>query len=357
MILTELTLVNWRNHDRLTIKPNEKLNVIVGENGSGKTNLAEAIYYLSLGRTWRGLTNNELIKADETEAYLHATLKEGESSRKIDVHLEKNRRTISLNGKPIRRLSDLSKAANVIAFSPKDATIFTGPPAERRSFLDKAIAKEDPSYIDCLNGFEKILTERNALLKNEFLDERYLSVLTESLIKAEIPIIKRRKGYIERLEPTLKEVSKAIFGHERGVSISYNPSIDGVDEETLRLAYEESLPLDKIRGMTNKGIHKDDFSVYLDKKEVGAYGSQGENRILSLSIHLSPYFLAKENGGEPIAVLDDVYGELDEKHAKNLTDLLKTMGQTFVTTTDKTIENASVIEVASYHKEETYGRQ
>ncbi len=357
MILTELTLVNWRNHGKLTIRPKDGMNAIVGENGSGKTNLAESIYYLSFGRTWRGLSNDELIKDGESEAYLSATLKDGGSVKKIDVALSKGHRTISLNGKPIRRLSDLSKAANVIAFSPKDTTIFSGPPAERRAFLDKAIAKEDPSHIQSLNDFAKILTERNALLKDECRDERYLSVLTESLIETEIPILERRKSYIEKLEPTLKEVAKAIFGAERGVSVSYNPFVDEFAKDAISSMYQESLPLDKIRGSTTKGIHKDDFTVTLDGREVGTYGSQGENRILSLSMHLSPYFLAKEKGKEPIVVLDDVYSELDEKHAKNLTELLKHMGQTFVTTTDKQIENASIIEVASYHKEETYGRQ
>ena len=346
MILTELTLRNWRNHEKITVNPSPGLNVIVGDNGTGKTNLAEAIYYLSLGRTWRGLSGGELIRKGEKEATLLASLKEGENVRKIEIDLKERQRTILLNGKAIRRLSDLSKIANVIAFSPQNTSIFSGPPADRRSFLDLAIAKEDPAHLSDLNTFLKLLSERNTVLKDELRDEAYLSVLTDQLIAIELPIIKRRVAYLKRLEPTLKKVATAIFGKERPIAISYEPfiGIDGYQEKAKAL-YQSSLDLDKVRGTTTYGIHKEDFTVMLDDKEVGTYGSQGENRILSLAMHLAPYFLIEEEGKKPIVVLDDVYSELDENHANNLTALLETMGQVFITTTNSNVTNASVIEV------------
>ncbi len=346
MILTDLSLTNWRNHEKIEIHPSEGLNAIVGDNGAGKTNLAEAIYYLSLGRTWRGLTGEELIRKGKEEALLLATLKEGENARKIEIRLQGRRRTILLNGKPIKRLSDLSKVAYVIAFSPQNTSIFSGPPADRRSFLDLAIAKEDATHLSDLNSFLKLLGERNAVLKGETVDEAYLSVLTDQLVEVELPIIERRTAYLKRLEPTLKSVATAIFGKERPVTIAYEPFV-GVEgyKEKAKALYQSSLGLDKIRGTTTYGIHKEDFSVMLDEKEVGTYGSQGENRILSLAMHLTPYFLIKEKDKKPIVVLDDVYSELDETHASNLTALLKTMGQVFITTTNSNITNASVIEV------------
>ncbi len=346
MILVELTLRNWRNHKEISIHPSPKLNLVVGGNGTGKTNLAEAIYYLSLGRTWRGLSGEELIKKGEPEATLKAILEEGGNVRKIEVDLTDKKRVITLNGKPIKRLSDLSKAANMIAFSPKNASIFTGPPADRRSFLDLSIAKEDPQHLNDLNDFLKLLSERNAVLKNEAPDDGYLSVLTERLIAIQYPIIKRRKAYIERLEPTVKKVANAIFGKERRISVAYDPftKMEGYEENAERL-YEGSLESDKTRKSTTKGIQKEDFTVTLDDKEVGTYGSQGENRIMSLAMHLSPYFLTEEEGKKPIIVLDDVYSELDEAHRTNLTKLLERMGQVFITATETKITNTSEIEV------------
>lgn len=346
MILTELSLRNWRNHESVTINPSDKLNVIVGDNGAGKTNLAEAIYYLSLGRTWRSLSGDELIRKGEAEAIARACIKEGELIRKIEIDINQKRRSIYLNEKPIRRLSDLSKVSNVIAFSPQNTTIFSGAPADRRAFLDLAIAKEDATHLNDLNTFLKLMSERNAVLKDEFRDENLLSVLTERLIEVQLPIVKRRAAYVRRLAPMLEETAKAIFGKERKIGITYEPfvEIDGYKEKADRL-YKESLNLDEIRGTTAKGIHKEDFTVLLDEKEVGTYGSQGENRILSLAMHLAPYFLTEEEGKKPIVVLDDVYSELDEKHANNLTQLLTGMGQVFITATNTTITNASIIEV------------
>ena len=147
MILKEITLRNWRNYRETTVSPSPGLNLIVGQNGAGKTNLAEAIYYLSLGRAWRGLSHEELIRQDAESARLVATIEEGGLPRKIEVNLTKKGRSIFVNGKGVHRLSDLSKVSNVIAFSPENVRIFSGPPAERRSFLDLAIAKEDPGHL------------------------------------------------------------------------------------------------------------------------------------------------------------------------------------------------------------------
>lgn len=361
MILKEITLRNWRNYRETTVSPSPGLNLIVGQNGAGKTNLAEAIYYLSLGRAWRGLSHEELIRQDAESAHLVATIEESGLPRKIEINLTKKGRSIFVNGKGVRKLSDLSKVSNVIAFSPENVRIFSGPPAERRSFLDLAIAKEDPGHLTDLNAFLKILQERNAVLKDEFRNDGYLSVLTSELIAIERPISERRKRYLERLLAAFKECASSIFGEGREVSILFHPFLesDGYEEKAKAL-YAESLAADIARGSTSKGAHKEDFTVMLDGKDVGAYGSQGENRILSLALHLTPFFLVEDEGKKPIVVLDDVYSELDDNHAQNLTALLQRMGQVFVTATKTNLENASVIEVQNDKatiRREQYGRK
>ena len=348
MIVTDISLRNWRNHESLSVTPSPKVNLIIGSNGSGKTNLAEAIYYLSLGRTWRGLGGSELIRDGEQEAIVKASVKEGDIVRRLEFDVYSKRRAIYLNEKPIKRLSDLSKASNVIAFSPQNTSIFSGPPANRRDFLDLAIAKEDPTHINNLNAFLKILQERNAVLKNEIRDDTYLEVLTERLIELQRPIVEKRSNYIRRLAPVIGEIASKIFSDKRVVGVEYAPFVplEGDYEAEARRIYNDSLPADIARGTTSKGIHKEDYTVTLDGKDVGAYGSQGENRILSLAMHLAPFFLVEDENKKPIVVLDDVYSELDEAHAANLSKLLWEMGQVFVTTTNKNIENASVIEVS-----------
>ena len=167
MQIKNISLKNFRNHSYRNFDFSNNLNVITGENAVGKTNIVEAIYYLSLGRSFRANDDSELIKRNHERAEINATILEGELTRKIKVNITKNGRAILINGKNISKLSELSKCVNVILFQPKDVMLFSGPPRDRRNFLDISISKKSAMYLDYISRYDKVLKERNDLLKSE----------------------------------------------------------------------------------------------------------------------------------------------------------------------------------------------
>jgi len=350
MILESLRLSNWRNYEATTVSPGPKTNLVVGVNGAGKTNLAEAIYYLSIARSWRGSDDKRLIRDGAPSCYVEGVFRKGGRTRRVGIEISAAGKKVLIDDKPIRRTTDLAAVANVLAFSPTDVPLFSGPPADRRAFLDLAIGRENPAHLKELSRVAQILKERNAALKSEFRNDGYVEVLTNELIAAEKPVVLRRQAYVGRLIPAVRRVADKIFGRERPIDIVYQPFLDPGNgyEEAAKALYRDTLEGDYARGTTAQGVHKEDFRVMLDGLDVGGRGSQGENRILSLALHLAPFFLIEDEADKPIVVLDDVYSELDEQHAEGLTAILEELGQVFITATNKTISGASVIEVADH---------
>lgn len=349
MILNHIELRNFRSYDYLDLDLSSGLNLIVGENAVGKTNLAEAIYYLSLARSWRTLDDGNLIKDGKEFALINASISEGELHRQIEIRIEKNAKKIRINGNQIRRLSDLSKLVNVIVFSPNDTRLFRSPPSERRNFLDVAISKKYDEYLTLIGGYSKLLKERNALLKQDNPNLDLLNVLTEQMIKLSEPIIKYRVDYVSSINSLLPSFMERLRGDKKRCSIVYKPFVSQTDNliESMKKAYLDALESDLSRRQTSVGIHREDFCFKMDGQDVGLYGSQGENRIASLAVKLIPYLLIESKEKKPICALDDVTSELDKNHVERLLNIVKKFSQVFITATKLEIEGASVIEVAA----------
>ncbi|MGM9873555.1 MAG: DNA replication/repair protein RecF [Bacilli bacterium] len=350
MYVKKLTLINFRNYKNKTFEFDKSLNVIFGPNGVGKTNVVEAIYYLSLARSFRTIENIELIKEGEKEAYIFAEIYEGNILRRIKVIINKEGRKILINNKPIQKISELSRLTNVVLFEPKDVMLFRGSPSNRRKFLDIALSKQSQGYFDAISRYEKVLKERNELLKREKVDPIYLSTLTELLVKLSKPIIKYRTMYCKDINNILIKITRALTGVCEDMRIEYHPYTNIDDENYLEntlLMFERNKEGDLKRKATSIGIQREDFVFYKNNKDISKFGSQGENRICALALKLAPYFLIKEQDKKPIVVLDDVLSELDEDKKSLLISFVKKFEQAFITTVDNEVKDATTFKIAN----------
>ena len=356
MQIKNISLKNFRNHSYRNFDFSNNLNVITGENAVGKTNIVEAIYYLSLGRSFRANDDSELIKRNHERAEINATILEGELTRKIKVNITKNGRAILINGKNISKLSELSKCVNVILFQPKDVMLFSGPPRDRRNFLDISISKKSAMYLDYISRYDKVLKERNDLLKSEKVDRTLLDVTTEMLVKLSGSIISYRQMYVKDINDILNKITRALTGVEGKLEVIYKPFVEyGKDFQTEALAaFKRAEERDLHAKVTSIGVHREDFSICLNGRDIGRFGSQGENRIVALALKLSPYFLIDDKEKRPVVVLDDVMSELDITHRQRLIKFIKKFEQVFITATKLEVEGASHYQIKKTDKKEDF---
>ena len=347
MLIKKLNLVNFRNHHSVSFDFSEHINAITGPNAVGKTNIAEAIYYLSLAKSFRTNEDAELIKKNQDQATIDAVIKEGELTRKIKVIITKNGRSVMINGKPIANRQELFRCVNVILFQPKDVMLFSGQPMDRRNFLDISISKKSSSYLDYISRYKNILKERNDLLKLEKPDPTLLEVTTEMLIKLSGSIISYRQMYVKDINDILNKITRALTGEEGKLEIKYYPFVtyDANFVENAKKAFKRAEESDFKHKQTSIGIHREDFSISLNGRDIASFGSQGENRLAALALKLSPYFLIEDKDKRPIIVLDDVMSELDNIHQKRLIKFLKKFNQVFITGTSLDIPDCNHLEI------------
>ena len=353
MQIKNISLKNFRNHSYRNFDFSNNLNVITGENAVGKTNIVEAIYYLSLGRSFRANDDSELIKRNHERAEINATILEGELTRKIKVNITKNGRAILINGKNISKLSELSKCVNVILFQPKDVMLFNGPPKDRRNFLDISISKKYNLYLDSISRYDKILKERNELLKSDNIDRTLFDIQTELLVKISGSIISYRQQYVKDINDILNKITRALTGDNRKFELHYNPYVRYDDNflNNARNAFKRAEESDFRHKQTSIGTHREDISISLNGRDIATYGSQGENRIAALALKLSPYFLIEDKDKKPIVVLDDVMSELDPKNQERLIKFLRKFNQVFITGTKLDIPDCNHLLIKKEEKE------
>lgn len=347
MIVNKIILKNFRSYEYLDVSLTKGLNVIVGPNGSGKTNLAEAIYYLSLGKSFRTSNDKEAIATGAETAQIEANTTLGQAKNKIKIILSKETKTVLINSKKIKKLSTLSNLANVIVFKPSDVEMFKDSPSVRRKFLDVAISKQNDIYLENLAMYQKILKERNELLKEENIDKIHLEVLDEQLSKVALSISRERLRYINSINKVLNKVISAISTKKSSLYVTYHPFIelDQVDKQQVMNYYNSYLQTDIKNKSTTVGPHREDFEVYYEDKNIAKYGSQGENRLAAIALILTPYFLISDEDLKPVVILDDVLSELDDIHQRKLIKLISKLNQTIITTTQYDYECSSMYEI------------
>ena len=347
MFVKNLSVHNFRNHIHREFDFSKGINLITGVNASGKTNIVEAIYYLSLARSFKGVENSDIIKRGSEYSQIDSQIVEGDIKRNVRILITKKGRSVLVNGKKVSKLSDLAKCVNVLLFEPKDVMLFRGSPRERRNFLDISLSKQFPIYLEYITRYEKVLRQRNEILKSGMTDQKLLDSVTELLVKYAGPIINYRAMFVKDINDILIKITHALTGVKDKIEITYRPFVnmsESYQKDALD-AFNRSLESDLRHKATSTGIHREDISVSLNGRDIGIYGSQGENRLVALALKLSPYFLVKDKDKKPVVVLDDVMSELDKEHQTQLIKFLEKFEQVFITDTKLEIEGATQIKL------------
>jgi DNA replication and repair protein RecF len=350
MIIHKLALRNFRSYDCVDLSFERGINVIVGDNAEGKTNIVEAIHYLSLARSFRTTEDVNLIKDKSDYAVIDAEILEGDIKKKINVVITGSGKKVKSNSKAINRLSELSELVNVVVFEPPRVMLFKESPKARRDFLDISLSKQSPMYLEYITNYESALRERNELLKSDKPNKTQLDVVTNIIVDVAEKIVRYREMYVEQINKVLSKVVTSIKGEKEVAKIKYLPFVrpDANYQTNAKSAFSKALEGDLKKRVTSIGPHREDFKMSLNGKEVAKYGSQGENRILALALTLSPYFLIEDKDKRPIVVLDDIMSELDEENKERLLSFLSKFEQVFITSTSLEVINATVYEVKNH---------
>ena len=328
MRITQLTVDNFRNHTHTTLQLSDGVNVLVGPNAQGKTNLLEAIYLSCVGRGWRTSRDNEMVQFGKERALVQVTAMKRFGSVDIAIQLGMGlKKSISINRVPIAKVAELMGQINCIFFSPDELKLVKEAPADRRRFMNIDISQIDKSYFYALTRYNKILQQRNAYLKNNN-DSRELSIWDDQLIKQGQIIITKRQAFIQKLTPYVIAKHQELTGGQETITLTYETCTDLAQE--LNSARERDLRL----RTTTVGPHRDDIAILINGKDVRIYGSQGQQRTVALSIKLAELDLFTDITGErPILLLDDVFSELDSNRQARLLTALKNT-QAVITATD-----------------------
>jgi DNA replication and repair protein RecF len=309
-------------------------NILYGENAQGKTNILEAIYLCGTTKSHRGSKDKEIVMFHEEEAHVRIVLEKNQIPHRIDLHLKKNKaKGVAIDGIPIKRQGELFGMLNLVFFSPEDLYIIKNGPGERRRFLDLELCQLDKIYLNYLTNYNKVLMQRNNLLKQISFNRNLLDTLyvwDDKLIEYGNKIIETRHEFIIKLNSLVGEIHKRLTGGKEELILQYEPNVKPRDfEGKLKKSLERDLSLK----MTNVGPHRDDLSFLIDKIDIRKYGSQGQQRTAALSCKLAEIDLVKSVIKEnPILLLDDVLSELDRQRQNHLLNSIGDI-QTIITCT------------------------
>ncbi|MCI8485378.1 MAG: DNA replication/repair protein RecF [Lachnospiraceae bacterium] len=342
MILKSVALNSFRNYSDLYLEFDKGTNILYGDNAQGKTNILESVYVSGTTRSHKGSKDKELIKFGEEEAHIRTIVVKKEKDYQIDMHIKKNRsKGIAINKIPIKKASELFGILNIVFFSPEDLNIIKNGPSERRRFLDFELSQLDKIYLFHLTNYNKILNQRNKLLK----DINYKKELKDTLPVWDMQltdygkkIIETRDKFVKQLNEIIYEIHKNLSGGKEELLLSYEPNVKEEDfEKELLKNQERDLKL----GMTSVGPHRDDMCFLIHGIDIRRFGSQGQQRSCALSLKLSEIELVKESIKEkPILILDDVLSELDSSRQNFLLNSIHDI-QTIITCTglDEFVKN------------------
>lgn len=336
MFIETVDLKNFRNYDILNMDFDPNINIIYGDNAQGKTNILEALYLCATSKSHRGNKDKEIIQFENEEAHIKLQVKKNDISYRIDMHLKKNKsKGIAVNGVPIKKAVDLFGIINIIFFSPEDLNIIKNGPSERRRFMDMEMCQLDKIYLDNLINYNKVLVQRNSLLKEINFKQRpedleTLDIWDMQLVRFGNEVIKGRQQFINQLENIVTDIHNKLSGGVEKLSIKYVPHINSVDfEKEISNSRQKDIKLKS----TNCGPHKDDIIFYIDGNDVRKYGSQGQQRTVALSLKLAEIQLVKNIIKDmPVLLLDDVLSELDSNRQNYLLNSIGDI-QTIVTCT------------------------
>ena len=345
MVIQAIRLKDFRNYDTLTLEPSPSINILYGQNGSGKTNIVEAIHYCALGKSHRTNQDREVVRKDCMSAACGVTLRKKVTKEEIAIKLtpsEAKKKGVFIERKKASRLSDLMGHLQCVIFSPEDLLLIKEGPSLRRKYIDMMISQMQPVYFIELQKYLKALEQRNAILKdcrkNGNSQDDMMEVFEEQMAKSSGVIIPIRSQMIHRIGEFASQTYQDISGrNNERFSINYLCSLKEREqiEDQIKEILKKARTEDVFRGTTSFGIHREDIQMILNEKEMKIFASQGQIRTAALSMKLAQISLFQEETGEnPILLLDDVMSELDMGRRTRLVEKIASV-QTFITCTDE----------------------
>ncbi|WP_067150454.1 DNA replication/repair protein RecF [Pseudotamlana agarivorans] len=338
MILKSLSLLNYKNFDSKSFVFNDKINCIVGNNGIGKTNVLDAIYHLSFGKSYFNPIASQNIKHDEAFFVINGDYEKDDKVEKIAISLKRGqKKVIKRNGKVYDKFSEHIGFLPLVIISPADRDLIIEGSDTRRKFIDSVISQSDKNYLNQLISYNKTLAQRNALLKYFALNHTFntdtLEVYNEQLNNFGAQIYEKRKHFLETFIPIFKSRYEAISNGKELVNLVYSSQLEENDLQTL---LKTALSKDRALQYTSVGIHKDDLNFNIEEHPIKKFGSQGQQKSFLIALKLAQFdFLKNLSGVNPILLLDDIFDKLDEQRVSQIIKLVddENFGQLFISDT------------------------
>ncbi|MCI8661999.1 MAG: DNA replication/repair protein RecF [Hungatella sp.] len=334
MIIESIELKNYRNYRRLHMDFSPGTNILYGDNAQGKTNILESLYVCSTTKSHRGSKDREMIRFHEEESHIKLNVRKSDMPYRIDMHMKKNKaKGIAINGIPIKKASELFGIINMVFFSPEDLNIIKNGPSERRRFIDMELCQLNKLYVHSLIQYNKVLLQRNKLLKELNFRPEYketLDIWDMQLYDYGKEIIRFRKEFTERINEIVKDIHYGLSGEKERLILAYEPNVD-IRNFSQRISLNRDMDL-RLK-TTTTGPHRDDISFMVDGIDIRKFGSQGQQRTAALSLKLAEIELVKQIVKDyPILLLDDVLSELDGGRQEHLLSGIRHI-QTMITCT------------------------
>ena len=344
MYIEKIKLINFRNYLEQEIILNKNINIFYGDNAQGKTNILEAIYICSIGKSYRTNKEKEIINFNKENLIVEINYEKKEINNKIKLEINNIKKIFYSNGIKLKKLSEILGNINIVIFGPDDINLLKGPAKNRRKLLDIMISQLKPKYIYNLTQYLKILEQRNNYLrqiKYENKEKNIIEIWDEKLAEHAEIIFNFRKEFINKINNKINNIHNKITENKENINIEYISNFEEKQKYLINL--KNNINEDIKKGYTNLGIHRDDFNLFINNKKINIYGSQGQHRSAILSLKITETEIIYEEIDEyPIILLDDFMSELDNKRIKNFLENIKN-NQIIITCTEKIEKNNSKI--------------
>lgn len=355
MILKSITLTNYKSFSAKTVDLDPKINCFIGSNGVGKSNVLDAIYHLSFGKSYFNPISSQNIKHGEDFFAIKGSYKNESKEEVVIINFKKNdKKVIKRNNKKYEKFSDHIGFIPLVIISPSDRNLIAEGSDIRRKFIDSVISQSDKKYLENLINYNKILTQRNSLLKlifkNKNFDKQTIQVYDSQLESIGEKIHMKRKMFLNDFIPVFKDKYKSISNNNEDVDIRYKTDLEF---DKLSVLLQENIEKDMFLQYTSKGIHKDDLVFNINDYSVKKFGSQGQQKSLLIALKLSQFdFLKSQNKNNPILLLDDIFDKLDKNRVKQIINLVSAndFGQIFISDTDEERTLESIKEINNSNK-------
>lgn len=351
MYINKLKLENFRNYKIQEIDFINGINLFLGNNAQGKTNIIEAIYTSAFGKSYRTIKDNELINFNSNFCRINLEYSKDNVNKQNEIYIEESKKQIKNNGIKISKLSDFVGEILIVIFSPDSLDIVKGSPGKRRTFIDMICSQLSKSYIISHQEYMKCLKLKNAMLKKDNIDREYIYILHDKMSVCIKKIVNFRKYVIDKLLEKAKVIENNITNGKEDINIIYTTDFLNMDESQIKKYLDDHLFIEEMRKSSVKGIQRDDIIIHVNDVEVNKYGSQGQNRTALLTLKLADFeVLMEEKGQVPILLLDDIMSELDSDRISFLLKYIEKY-QSIITTTDNTfvrdVENIKISKVSN----------